>query len=218
MASSAVYKIERQSLADQVSEYIKRLILSGELQGGEKVPEERVAQQFGVSRTPIREALRRLEEYGLIYIKPRSYAIVRQLEPDEADQVACVRAQLEILSARLLAESGQQEDFDVLEELAQECDDLLLTDDLASVFEKDSQLHLEIARRTGNQHLYEIFEKLDAKVQLLRLVVHLPVNILREFVGQHHRIIAAMRRHDSSLAESLMNIHIMGQLDHYHSD
>ena len=63
-----IYAIQRQSLSEQVYHYIKRLILSGEIRGGEKIPEEKVAQQFGVSRTPIREALKRLEEYGLIRI------------------------------------------------------------------------------------------------------------------------------------------------------
>jgi DNA-binding GntR family transcriptional regulator len=79
MANTATYAIHRQSLSGQVYCYIKRLILSGEIRGGERIPEEKVAQQFGVSRTPIREALSRLEEYGLIQIKPRSYD--RNLKP-----------------------------------------------------------------------------------------------------------------------------------------
>ncbi|MDO8944225.1 MAG: GntR family transcriptional regulator, partial [Desulfobacterales bacterium] len=83
-ASNSTYEIHRQSLSEQVYHYIKRLILSGEIRGGEKIPEEKVAQRFGVSRTPIREALSRLEEYGLIQIKPRSYAEVVALEPHEA--------------------------------------------------------------------------------------------------------------------------------------
>lgn len=210
------YAIERQSLAEQVYKYIKRLILSGEFKGGEKIPEERIAQQFGVSRTPIREALRRLEEYGLIYLKPRSYAEVRSFAPEEAEQVACVRAQLETLSARLLAERGKKEDFLVLDQLVRECDNALATGDVAATFEKDSQLHLEIARRTGNIHLYEIFEKIDAKVQLLRLVLHLPIEPLSMFIGQHKAIVEAMRRHDQKLSETLMYNHIMEQLHYYH--
>lgn len=210
-----VYNIERQSLADQVYKYIKRLILSGELKGGEKVPEERVAQLFGVSRTPIREALRRLEEYGLIKIKPRSYALVVELAPSEAEQIARVRARLESLAVELLAEKGTEEDFDILEQLVNECDELLVTGDLASTFEKDSQLHLEIAKRTGNRHLYEIFEKIDAKVQLLRLVLHLPVNELTGFIGQHKDIIHYIKMHNKEAAAKLMTKHIMGQLHHF---
>ena len=166
-----VYAIQRQSLSEQVYHYIKRLILSGEISGGEKIPEEKVAQQFGVSRTPIREALKRLEEYGLIRIKPRSYATVVALEPQEAEQIACIRAQLEILSVGLLSECATDTDFRELEVLADECNRLIRAGDVGGLFEKDSLLHLEISRRTGNRHLFEIVEKLDAKVQLLRQFV-----------------------------------------------
>lgn len=212
----AAYSIERQSLAEQVYNYIKRLILSGELKGGEKIPEEKIAHLFGVSRTPIREALRRLEEYGLVYLKPRSYAEVVSFSPEDAEQVACIRAQLEMLSAHLLAERGKSEDFLAIDQFVKDCDASLATGDLATTFEKDSQLHLEIARRTGNSHLYEIFEKLDAKVQLLRLVLHLPIEHLTMFIGQHKAIIDAMRQHDQKLAETLMYKHIMEQLHYYH--
>ena len=103
-----------------------------------------------------------------------------------------------------------------LDQFVKECDEALATGDLAATFEKDSQLHLEIARLTGNSHLYEIFEKIDAKVQLLRLVLHLPVERLTMFIGQHKAIIHAMRRHDQKLAETLMYNHIMEQLHYYH--
>ncbi|PIE35238.1 GntR family transcriptional regulator [candidate division KSB3 bacterium] len=214
----AVYPIERQSLSEQVYHYIKRMILSGELQGGEKIPEEKIAQLFGVSRTPIREALRRLDEYGLIYLKPRSYAIVVDFDPKEAEQVAQVRAQLETLAVSLLADKGTEEDFAAVEKLAQECHECIQKEDIAATFEKDSQLHLEIAKRSGNRHLYEIFEKIDAKVQLLRLVVHLPVEKLKMFINQHRAIIEALRKHDSSKAEALMKAHILQQLQHYHEE
>jgi DNA-binding GntR family transcriptional regulator len=213
-----MYPIERQSLSEQVYHYIKRMILSGELQGGEKIPEEKIAQLFGVSRTPIREALRRLDEYGLIYLKPRSYALVVDFDPKEAKHVALVRAQLETLAVSLLAENGTEEDFTVLEQLAQECQKHIEKGDIAGTFEKDSQLHLEIAKRTGNRHLYEIFEKIDAKVQLLRLVVHLPVEELKMFIGQHREIIETLRKHDKPAAESLMKAHILQQLQHYHAE
>ena len=211
-----IYNIERQSLAEQVYHYIKQMILSGELQGGEKIPEEKIAGQFGVSRTPIREALRRLDEYGLVYLKPRSYAIVVELDPREAERVSLVRAQLESLSVSLLTDCATAEDLEVLEQLATECDEYLTTGDVANTFEKDSQFHLEIAKCTQNRHLLEIFEKIDAKVQLLRLVLHLPIENLKSFIAQHHPIIQCIKQHDKDAAETLMRTHIIDQLQYYH--
>lgn len=211
--NNATFEINRLSLSDQVYHYIKHLILSGEIRGGERIPEEKVAQQFGVSRTPVREALNRLEEYGLINIKPRSYAEVIVLEPHEAEQISVIRSQLEILAVTLLADCGKENDFEELALLAKECNALIAAGDIAATFEKDSQWHLEIAQRTGNRHLYEICEKLDAKIQLLRLVLRLPLDKLKVYVKHHDDIVAALRRHDKESASKLMRHHIMNQLN-----
>lgn len=215
MAENVTYEIHRQSLSEQVYHYVKSLILSGEIRGGERIPEERVARQFGVSRTPIRGALHRLEEYGLIEIKPRSHAVVVALDPAEAGQLAVIRSQLETLAVGLLTDCGTEEDFRELALLAQECNALIAAGDIAATFEKDSLLHLEIMRRTGNRHLYEIYEKLDAKIQLLRLVLRLPLDKLKQYVKHHDAVILAMKKRDKELAVRLMQRHVMNQLDDF---
>lgn len=215
MADNVTYEIHRQSLSEQVYHYVKRLILSGEIRGGERIPEEKVAQRFGVSRTPIRGALHRLEEYGLIQIKPRSYAVVVALEPREAGQLAVIRSQLETLAVSLLTDCGTDEDFRELDLLAQKCNALIADGDIAATFEKDSLWHLEIARRTGNRHLYDIYEKLDAKIQLLRLVLRLPLEKLKSYVKHHDEIINSMKRRDKESAIALMKYHVMNQLDDF---
>ncbi len=148
-------------LSGQVYLYIKQMILSGEFQAGHKIHEEKVGQLFGVSRTPIREALKKLSEYGLVVLRPRSHAVVASLTKDEAIQLAHIRARLETLSTKLLADVGTDKDFDHLQAIAEECDTLIGEGDVAGAFEKDSMFHLEIARRTNNIHLFEIIEKID---------------------------------------------------------
>lgn len=213
--SEVVYNIERDSLSDRVYVYIKSLILSGELGAGERVPEAQVAQRFGVSRTPIREALKRLEEYGLITVKPRSYAEVVTLDPNEAGEISAVRAALEVLAAGLLAERGNDEDYDAVAALAGECDAALAEGDIGKTFEKDSALHLEIAKRSRNRHLYDHMAKLDAKIQLLRLVLHLPTKQLHRFIKHHKELIKALRAHDVKKSRQIMEQHIVDQLKHY---
>ncbi len=209
------YDIDRMSLSDRVYFYIKDLILSGELKGGERIPEEKVATRFGLSRTPIREALRRLEEYGLVRIKPRSYAEVITLRPEEASDVAELRAAFEILAVGLLAKRGGPSDFAELRRLSDACDQAVAKKDVALIFEHDSDFHLAIARRCGNPHLYELFEKLDAKIQLLRLVLHLPPERLAAFVAQHSQIVDALEAADVEGAKEIMSAHILGQLNYY---
>lgn len=206
------FEIDRQSITDRVYQHIKQLILSGYLKGGEKVPEERVAQQLKVSRTPIREALRRLEKYGLIYIKPRSYAVVVELRPEEAIQVAMIRLVLEKLACELLCAVVTGEDIRVLRNLARDCSRLLREGAKAEEFELDSAFHLEIARRTGNAHLYEVIERLDAKVQLLRLRQRTPIERLTEYVDQHEELINLMEARDCNGLCKLLENHIMHDL------
>jgi len=102
-----------------------------------------------------------------------------------------------------------------LQAIAEECNSLIGSRDVAGAFEKDSIFHLEIARRTNNIHLYEIIEKLDAKIQLSRLVIKLPIDRLERSINQHISIVQALRSRDRDLSELLMQHHIMHQLSHF---
>jgi DNA-binding GntR family transcriptional regulator len=110
---------------------------------------------------------------------------------------------------------GTNRDFDQLSSIADECDSIIAGGDVAAAFEQDSYFHLEIARRTKNAHLFEIIEKLDAKIQLSRLIIKLPIDRLENFINQHTRIIQALRRRDRELAETLMRHHILNQLSYF---
>jgi DNA-binding GntR family transcriptional regulator len=202
--------IEKRSLAEQVYRHIKRMILSGELQAGVRVPEERIAGEFGVSRTPIREALHRLAVLGLITIKPRSYAEVVKINTEEADQIAVVRGQLEILAVRLLAEKAGEDDCQALRRSAKECIELLAQGDVAGFFEKDSEFHLEIARRSGNRYLAELMEQLDPKVQLFRLARCTTTKKIKANAMFHDKIVEAICRNDVSGAAKLIEQHVWG--------
>ena len=199
--------LERRSLADQVFAHIKKMVLSGELRGGERVPEDRIGAVFGVSRTPIREALRRLADYGLVRIVPRSYAEVVALAPADVAKIAEVRAALESLAGRLLAERATDEDVAALRELHGQCRDLLDAGDVAGLFEKDSELHLEIARRSGNPFLLEMMLRLDATVQLGRLQQDRSSDYLLHRIAEHGPAIEAIARRDGDEAARLLGDH-----------
>ncbi len=201
--------ITRKSLSDQVYDHIKRMILSGELKGGERVPEASLSKLFGVSRTPLREALKKLSDYGLIYLKPRSYAEVVIISEKEAHEIGEVRTNLEILSAKLFSRNAAREYYDELRAISDQCLDLNAKEDKAGSFEMDSLFHLKIAENCGNTCLFEIFEKLDARIQLLRLNQKLESESLKEYIKQHSVLISAMENGEENLIESILNTHIM---------
>ncbi len=118
---------------------------SGELRGGMFIPEEQLAQQFGVSRTPIREAIRRLAEYGLVVLKPRSHAQVYQINDKEARDIARVRVVLERLAVESMTPQSINERIDQLARLAADCQYYLGIGNRAALFE-NTAFHLELVR------------------------------------------------------------------------
>ena len=205
--------LERKSLADQLFIHIKKMILSQELKCGEAIPEEKIAKVFGVSRTPIRETLRKLEKYGLVKINPRSQATVVEIEPREAHYIGEVRNVIETLAARILAKKAGPEDIESLTKTAERCVSAAASGNSGEAFEVDGLFHLEIAKRCGNPYIYSILKNLDAKIQLIR-VMNCSLKIMLSDIQIHAQIIDAIARHDSKAASSLMQKHVGDFIQH----
>lgn len=200
--------MDRRKLPDQIFDIIKRMILSGKLEAGQKIPEESIAASLKVSRTPIREALQKLQQVGIIEIVPRSFAQVVKLKPEDRKHIGEVRMQLELLTARLISQTAADEDIAALKEISEACLALAKKGDKASVYEKHSEFHLEMALRTGNPYLYDMMKSIDVKVQLLRVSGYVRAEQIIENLSFHPRIIDAIARHDGEEAEQLTMEHL----------
>jgi len=205
--------IDRKTISDQVYDHIKRMILSGKLIGGEKIPEIRIADQLNVSRTPVREAIRKLSEYGLVVLKPRSYALVAKINPKEARDISLVRLSLEKLSFRSFVAVATPEDLAFLHDVAVRCKESNRAEDYGGAYELDSLLHLEIARRTTNRELFHMLRTIDAKLQLLRLKQHLPPEKLSGYFDQHEVLIQLVGARQLAEIDALLERHILHDLD-----
>ncbi|MCG8478730.1 MAG: GntR family transcriptional regulator [Spirochaetales bacterium] len=212
IGTTAGARMVRQSYADQVYHYIKELILSGELKQGDKIVEDKIAQRFGVSRTPIREALTRLQIYGLVYLQPRSYAEVVRIGVQEANEIAQVRLHLEQLAFRLLCARNDDEAIDRLDKIADEARDALARKDKAAYFEADSLFHQSVAEACGNGQLAMIYRQFDGKVQLLRIAQDVAVERLEIYMRQHFDIVEMLRTERCSAIDELLRIHIVHDL------
>jgi DNA-binding GntR family transcriptional regulator len=212
MADISGLVIDQSSLADQVYENLKLLILSGSLAGGERVPEEHLAQQFGVSRTPIREALKRLAEYGLVSLRPRLNAVVASLTAREAQDIARVRLALELLALNTYQESRIDPAFDALQGLADECQRLLGNGERARAFEVDSEFHTSLIEGAGNGVLAETYRRLDARIQLMRIGQRLNTEEMLPYAAQHGELIEALRAKKTQEAKRLLEDHVMHDL------
>ena len=189
------------------------MILSQELKCGESIPEEKIARLFGVSRTPIRETLRKLEKYGLVKINPRSQATVVEIAPEEAHYIGEVRRVIETLAARILAKKAGPDDIAGLRKIAQVCVNAAKSGNSAEAFEADGLFHLEIAKRCDNPYIYSILKNLEAKIQLIR-IMNCSLKIMRSDIKIHCQIIDAIEQHDPKTASRLMQKHIGDFIHH----
>jgi len=196
------------SLSDQVYRHIKRMILSQEIRCGEKIPEETIAKTFGVSRTPIREALRKLEKNGLIIIHPRKYAEVVRVSKQDKLHIGQIRISLDSLSVELVSKSATQEDCDAIMQYAKKCEEFAKKGETASCFEMDSLFHCEIAKRSGNKYLYELTKTIDLKVQLIRNIEIFNDEITRKRVSLHVPLAKAICEHDTKSALKIIKEHL----------
>lgn len=198
-----------QNLSDEIYNLLKAQILNGKLAGGEKIPEESLAKQFGVSRTPIREAVRRLGEYGLVSIKPRCYAEVTTISEKEAKDIARVRIHLECLAVDLITPQSLENNIRNLARCSAECQYALDIGDRALSFEHDSQFHLELIKASENSALINLYEHLGAKIQQLRITQNLYGIALKDYTIQHEQIMRLLSEEKKEECKVLLYEHVM---------
>ena len=201
-------KIVTQSLSDQVYLMVKSEILKGNLKMGERISEDALAEQFGVSRTPIREAMRRLSEYGIINLAPRSHASITKIGIEDAMDIAELRIDLELFGIDHIREELFMKDLEEISRSAAECLYAISIGDKARAFEFDSTFHVGLMKATGNQALVDTYTRLDAKIQLLRIEQDLDEKTLVDYLAQHNELIQLLKAGRKDEAKELIREHI----------
>lgn len=206
-------RLDSRPLAERAHGEIRRLILAGELAPGSPIAEEGLAVRLGISRTPIREALRRLAEDGLVAAGERQRARVATLGPAEAAGVMAVRAALDALAAESCAGRCSDSTLADLRRRAAQIDALLDAGDIGAAFAADGDLHLALGAASGNAELRAHLARIDGRVQLVRLTCcGQQPDELRRNTARHHELIAAIAAGDAARAASVAREHALGHL------
>jgi DNA-binding GntR family transcriptional regulator len=197
--------------ATRAYEMIKAEITSGKLPGNSRLKEAELAEMTGVSRTPVREALRWLEADGLVVMNPNSGATVALWSTQDLREITDLRALLESFGASLAAKKVTAEQIEYLEELQTNMEAaiaLAKPESLAKLAGLNKEFHLTIIGATGNQRLVATLQSIvEGPLIFRKFSVFSPEQIERSF--SHHRdLIAALKAGDSDWAESTMRSHI----------
>lgn len=205
---------QEQSLGGQIFSRIREDILSGEYKRGEELKEATLGKKLGVSRTPVREALRQLELEGLVEIIPNRGARVTGISEKDIADIYRMRSRLEGLAARWAAEHIKEEDIAQMEEI------LLLSEFHLKKSQKDQMVRLdgrfhEILYHGANSRMLEhVLTGFHYYVKMARFTSVQEKSRAEESVKEHKAILGAIKNRDGDLAEKLANEHIQHVIEH----
>lgn len=199
-------------LRDVVFHTLRRAILKGELKPGERLMEIQLASQLGVSRTPVREAIRKLELEGLVLMIPRKGAEVAEITEKNLRDVLEVRCALEELAVQLACDRMDAEGLEKLREAADKFVEAQVNTDITKVAQADVDFHDVIYMATQNDKLIQMLNNLREQMYRYRIEYLKQRESYPRLIGEHQEIIAAIEKRDKSLATKITSQHIDNQV------
>lgn len=196
----------RATAVDLVHDRLAADITQGKLQPGTRLGGDAVARDYGVSRTPVREAFRRLEAEGLVSVVPHVGAKVRQISLGEIDELFEIRGALEVLAVQRAAERADEALATALREQLRRCEAVPAADVERTACENE-RLHALMYEAAGSPQLVRLIETLSSKLHRFRLASLSSSDRPRKALDEHRRIAAAVAAHDVRRARRLAMEH-----------
>lgn len=204
-----IMKIDRKSQAYQM---IKNRILSFQLLPGVKISDEEVSKELGISRTPVREALNRLSEAGLVESRINRGFMVKKFREKEIEDIYVVRECLERLTVRLTIANWDSAKEKELRALLSKYPKIMKIGKLAEYSRADDDFHDLIAKYSGNQTVWVSLERLRDQIIVIRRYDHLRTTSFNEAYDEHCKILDFMAKGETKKAEEHMSMHILGSM------
>ena len=198
-----------KALSDEIYDYLRDQIINGLIFQRERLVEETISKQLGVSRTPIREAIKRLQADGLVEKIPNKGAQIVSLSPKEIEESYQVVAVLEGYAAFLATPELASSDIDRLRRLNVKLADIKHQNDSRSFFEADKEFHSIYLDNCNNSKLLRIIDKELASIHRFRVMSHSITERLQTSVHQHDKIIEAFISKDPLAARHAIEDHIL---------
>lgn len=198
-------------LRDVVFKTLREAILKGDLKPGERLMEIQLANQLGVSRTPIREAIRKLELDGLVNVLPRRGAEVAQITEKDLRDVLEVRTSLEQLAIQLACQRISSDNIEKLKDALEVFEEAVNSGDVKKLAEADVAFHDVIFESTNNARLIQIVNNLGEQMYRYRVEYLKDFSIHQQLCQEHRLIVKAISNKDQAKAQQLVRDHIYYQ-------
>ncbi len=195
-------------LREIVFETLREAIINATLKPGERLMEIQLAEEMGVSRTPVREAIRKLELEGFVVMVPRKGAYVADISTKDIADVFEIRAALEGLAAGLAAERITEEELEKLERILVKIGECVKNNDLEKLIEVDTEFHDTLFKASRNERLVQIVSNLREQIQRFRTASLSTPGRMKYALEEHKKIVEAVSERNVELAQALAREHI----------
>ncbi|CAK7066020.1 GntR family transcriptional regulator [Kerstersia gyiorum] len=206
--SSPIQPIKLRSLRDHVHDQLRSAIIAGKLRTGEKLNERQLAAQFGISTSPLKEALRQLEGEGLVHTEARRGTYVT-FSARQAEEMTLARAALESIIARQAAKHGSDADFSFLSNAIVQMQQAVDAGDIDALVELNESFHDGIHSASGCTYLCRLQNAQRMYDHAARITVLSSPEVREQSFCEHRDIMAAITSRNEDLAERLMREHIL---------
>jgi DNA-binding GntR family transcriptional regulator len=200
---------QKQNISEELVDYLKNQILSGELNPGDRIVETKLARELGISQTPVREALRQLQGEGIITIIPNKGPMVRNMDLKDAFEIYSIRAMLEGLAIRLAALNASDEDIAALEQFFFRMKEKVHDDSVPVSYLLDDSfyIHETIIKLSNHTRLNQLYKSISFQIALVNRILGSTSSKMKEF-EQHWELIEVLKNRNPDQAEEVMRRHI----------
>lgn len=199
---------DKYSLRGRVFHKIREDILKGKYRQNEAMKELQISKELGVSRTPVREALRQLELEGLVTIIPNKGAVVSGVSAKDIEDIYAIRSLIEGLSAKWAAENIGEAQLNELEEIVYLSEFHLKKGHIEQLYELDNKFHEMLYEASGSKILRHVLSDFHHYVQRVRKTSLAEPERAEKSIAEHKAILEALRSKDSEAARGLTNVHV----------
>jgi DNA-binding GntR family transcriptional regulator len=193
-----------KALRDAAVLRIREAILQGKLKPGQRILEVEMAKELGISRAPVREAIRQLESEGLVVSRSHRGTYVTTLFSQDATEIFSLRAALEGLAIMLVAQSRNAEVLDQLDQSVDEMQACVEANDMEGVVQADFRFHEILCRAANHQRLLDIWSSMSVQIRALLSITDLQYLKPSEVVPRHRTLLEAMRASEAERAMWLL--------------
>jgi len=199
-------------LSKKVYLKLKKEIIKGSFKPGDKILEGRIAEHMGISRTPVREAIRELAAEGFVTLSPNQGVVVRSVSAENIREVLQIHSVLEGLAARLSCEVINEEGLKELENYVNKMEKLANKKDLSAYSEVDLKFHEFIVNTCRNKRLIQMRKNISDQAQRYRISSLSIPRRLKESLKEHQKILEAFKTKDPKKVDSASQKHIQNAL------